>query len=66
MKLLRVVYVASASRTCGVCGRPKEAPCEMYEYIDRTGAKLVVDYECRMLCTEDRTVESFHKGSGPL
>lgn len=59
MKLYRVVLVSSGSRSCNACGRVKEAPCEMYEYIDSTGAKMDVCFECRMSCTPERTVASF-------
>lgn len=59
MKLSRVILVSSGSRGCNACGKIKEAPCEMYEYIDSLGVKMAVCFECRMTCTPERTVASF-------
>jgi hypothetical protein len=59
VRFVRSVYVASGTRACEACGKPQEGPCEMYEYVDTHGAKMLVDFECRMFCTLDRTVKSF-------
>lgn len=72
LKLERTLLVTAAQKQCEVCGTkgadrgdPNEL-CEMYRFVDVTGAKVTCCYECRWRCTSASTVAELVQDQGVL
>jgi hypothetical protein len=72
LKLERVVLVAAAQKQCEVCGTkgadrgdPHEL-CEMYRFVDGTGAKVTCCFDCRWRVTTADTVAEVARDLGVL